>query len=34
MDLHEISGMVGNGPMNKWLNYSGDPAHGSVSRHW
>jgi len=29
---------VRNGPMNKWLNYGGDPDHGSGSgshsRHW
>ena len=27
---------VGNGPVNKWLNFGGDPDHGSgsESRHW
>jgi len=34
----KFSEMVGNGPMNKWLNFGGDPDHGfgsrSVSRHW
>jgi len=34
----EFSGKVGNGPMNKGLNFGGDPDHGSgsgsVSRHW
>jgi len=32
----KFSGKVGNGPMNKWLNFRGDPDHrsGSVSRHW
>jgi len=24
-DLHEFSGKVGNEPMNKWLNFGGDP---------
>jgi len=23
----KFSGMVGNGPMNKWLNFDGDPDH-------
>ena len=26
-DLHEFSGKVGNGPMNKRLNFGGDPGH-------
>jgi len=36
----KFSGKVGNGPMNKWLNFGGDSDHGcgygsgSVSRHW
>jgi len=40
----KFSRKVGNGPMNKWLNFGGDPDHGSgngfgygsrsVSRHW
>jgi len=38
----KFSGKVGNGPMNKLLNFGGDPDHGSgygsrsgsVSRHW
>jgi len=27
----KFSGKVGNGPMNKWLNFGGDPDHGSGS---
>ena len=30
-DLHEICRMVGNGPMNKRLNFGDDPDHGSES---
>jgi len=26
-DLHEIFRKVGNGPMNNWLNFGGDPDH-------
>jgi len=35
-DPHEISGKVGNGPVNKWLSFGGDPGRGSGygSRHW
>jgi len=31
-----VSGKVGNGPMNKWFNFGGDPGHlsGYRSRHW
>ena len=25
----KFSGKVGNGPMNKWLNFGGDPENGS-----
>ena len=25
----KFSGKVGNGPVNKWLNFRGDPDHGS-----
>jgi len=28
-DLHAISEKVGNGPVNKRLNFGGDPDHGS-----
>ena len=27
----KFSAHVGNGPMNKWLNFGGDPDHGSGS---
>jgi len=32
----KFSGKVGNEPMNKLLNFGGDPDHGSgsLSRHW
>jgi len=28
----KFSGKVGNEPVNKWLNFDGDPIHGSRSR--
>jgi len=32
----KFSGNVGNGPVNKWFNFGGDPDHGFGygSRHW
>jgi len=32
----KFSEKVGNEPVNKWLNFGGDPDHGfrSESRHW
>jgi len=32
----KFSGKVSHGPVNKWLNFGGDPDHesGSGSLHW
>jgi len=30
----KFSGKVGNGPVNKRLNFGGDPDHWCGSRHW
>jgi len=30
----KFSGKVGNGPVNKLLNFGGDPDHGSALRHY
>jgi len=30
----KFSGKVGNGPINKWLNFGDDPNHGSRLQQW